>query len=529
MSHGEGKNRLSCGDALFLYLEREGMPLNIASVSVFEGAMSLVDCRRFLESKLPLIPRYLQRVVAPPFNIGLPAWEFDPDFDVSNHVTQITLRRGTESEFKAAAGKILSKTMDRQRPLWDMTLVQGLKGDRCGVITRIHHCLADGVAGVGLMNVIMDLSPEAPVLPKKRPRFRAPRPQNQLASLLDMWISSSSDIVHHVLLAQSEVLNMAERVVAEGGGCGPDTLMRLLPELTSPTERLFFNVTYQGPQKFAWGQIPMAEVKAIREKFEATHNDIVLALVTSTIRRYVEAHGDKVKGRLLRMMVPVNLRGNGGQDDLGNRISLLPVTIPLDIRNPRKLLFAVRERMEFLKRAHLAELICLAGGFVSAAPTALQALVGPFASKLPVTPFNLVCTNVPGPRVPLYLLGHKMLDWYPYVPVGGDMALNCAALSYNGATYFGFSGDVHAAPNLTRLEDFLDESFSELRKAAGLKPSSGKNVKRKAKAKVKAEVKAVPETIQPLSSVAAPSSTKPASAQTFAPHGDRAPMGVAAD
>src|SRR5689334_11198375 len=145
MPNGAGDDRLSWGDALFLYLEREGMPLNIASVSVFEGIISLEDCRRFIESKLPLLPRYLQRVVAPPFNIGLPTWEYDPEFDVCRHVKQVTLRHGTEAEFKAMAGKILSTTMDRQRPLWDLILVSGLKNGRTGLIMRIHHCLADGI------------------------------------------------------------------------------------------------------------------------------------------------------------------------------------------------------------------------------------------------------------------------------------------------------------------------------------------------------------------------------------------------
>ena len=143
-------NRLSEGDALFLYLEREGMPLNVASVNVFEGEISLKACSAFVESKLPLIPRYRQRVVSPAFNIGFPMWEYDPEFDIRNHVHQVTLKHGTELEFKTVAGRILSRMMDRQRPLWDLTLVRGLKTGNTGIITRMHHCLADGLAGVGL-------------------------------------------------------------------------------------------------------------------------------------------------------------------------------------------------------------------------------------------------------------------------------------------------------------------------------------------------------------------------------------------
>jgi diacylglycerol O-acyltransferase len=522
MPHAHDTGRLSWGDALFLYLEREGMPLNIASVSVFEGVISLEACCQFIESKLPLVPRYYQRVVSPPFNLGLPSWEYDPKFDMRNHVREITLKRGIDSEFKAAAGKILSTTLDRQHPLWDVILVRGLKGNRTGLILRIHHCLADGVAGVGLMNVIMDASPVAPALPCKKRRFRMPPQKDAWTSMLDGWISWYASIVQRALTAQSEIMGLAEKFVA-GEPWPVGEFARLLPELASPTERLFFNVIYRGPQKFAWAEIPMTEVKAIREACGGTHNDIVLALITATIRRYAELHGDPVRRRMLRIMVPVNVRTGGRPGDLGNRISLLPVTIPLDIRNPRRLLAAVRERMDFLKRAHVAELVGLAGGLVGTTPTLLQAFAGPMASQLPLSAFNLVCTNVPGPQAPLYLLGHKMLQWYPYVPVGGDMAVNCAILSYNGTTYFGFSGDVHAAPDLNRLEAFLKLSLEELRNAAGGKAW------RKKRPRPKAKVGRVPAPVATIAASPVRPLAQPVPAGRPMTQEDRVPMGLAAD
>ena len=170
--HGD---RLSWGDTVFLYLEREGMPLHIGSALRFEGVISVDALCGFLDSKLPLIPRYLQRVVAPPFNIGLPTWEYDPNFNLRNHVREVTLKRGTDAEFKAITGKIFSQMMDRQPPLWDFTLVRGLQGNCTGLIFRVHHCLADGIAGVGLMNVIMDANPAAPRLTKKKRKIPPPR------------------------------------------------------------------------------------------------------------------------------------------------------------------------------------------------------------------------------------------------------------------------------------------------------------------------------------------------------------------
>lgn len=468
MSYARECDRLSWGDALFLYLEREGMPLNIGSVSIFEGAISLVKCRQFVESKLPLIPRYRQRVVSPPFNIGLPLWEYDSEFDIRYHVRQVNLKRGTLAELKATVGRIFSQVMDRKRPLWDIILIRGLSGNRTAVVSRAHHCLADGIAGVGLMNVIMDPKPNAYVASSSSRPFRAPRSRDPLTSMVDGLLGSYSNLVDRFLTAQSDLLSIAQKLLAGSQNSPRTELSKLLPELTVPTERLRFNVNCRGPQKFVWAEIPLEDVKAVRKVCEATVNDVVLSIVTATIRRYVEMHGDPVKRRLLRMMVPVNVR-NGRSSDLGNRISLLPVTVPMDIRNPKRLIRAVARRTEFLKRAPVAEFVSLAGNLVSTTPTALQTIAGPIASELPLTVFNLVCTNVPGPAFPLYLLGHKMLNWYPYVPIGGEMALNCAILSYNGMVYFGFAGDVHAVPDLGTVEKLLKLSIKELQQI--LRPS----------------------------------------------------------
>ncbi len=493
VQHQEQSDRLSWGDTVFLHLEREGMPLNVASVCVFDGEISFEDCIQFVESKLPLLPRYLKRVVPSAFGFGLPSWEYDPEFDIRRHMSEVVLRHGTATELKALAGKLFSKVMDRRHPLWDITLVQGLKarglkvagqkGKRSALIFRLHHCLADGIAGVGIMNLLLDANPEAPRLPKAKLKFKVPKPPDPLTALTTGFVDSYSEFVKRILSALTDLLNMAQRAGANGGNLPTDEFARLLPELTAFTSRLRFNVLYRGPQKFAWTEIPLAEVKAIRHRCGTSVNDVILALVTATVRRYCELHGDPVRGKLLRIMVPVNLRGNGSAVELGNRISLVPVTIPLDIRQPKKLLKAAHKRTEFLKRVHAAELVSLAGGLIGMFPSSLQAFVGPLASQLPVTPFNLVCTNVPGPQFPLYLLGRKMVECYPYVPVGGEMAVNCAILSYNGGVYFGFSGDVHAAPDLHRMERLLQQSFAELGAAVGVKPPQKKQAGRKSRAR----------------------------------------------
>jgi len=514
--------RLSWGDTVFLHLEREGMPLNVASVCTFDGEISVADCARFVEAKLPLLPRYMKRVVSAPFGIGLPSWEFDPQFDLSRHMREVKLAHGTVTELKALAGRLFSKVMDRRHPLWDMTIVRGMKGHRTAIIFRLHHCLVDGIAGVGIMNVLLDANPDAVFVPKKKVKLRVPPPPDALTSLTAGFVDSYSDMVKRILSAMTDLLTMAERAAATGGNVDPQEFATFFPEITAFTERLRFNILYRGPQKFACVEIPLAEVKAIKQQYGTSVNDVILAVVTATIRRYCELHGEQVDDRLFRMMVPVNLRGSTITSELGNRISLVPVTVPLDIRDPRRLLAAVHKRTEFLKRMHAAELVSLAGGLIGMFPTSLQGLAGPLASQLPVTPFNLVCTNVPGPQFPLYLLGHKMIDWYPYVPVGGEMAVNCAILSYNGKVYFGFSGDVHAAPDLSRMEKLLLLSFNELRETIDLRPPENARSRKKWRVvPATAAEPAKPEPIQVLrTSPASPTKPEPKTAPMAEPkHG----------
>src|SRR5271165_4416225 len=465
MSNDQPSNSLSCGDALFLYFEREGQPINIAGVSVFEGEIKLADCAAFVESKLLLIPRYRQRVVFPPFDLGLPGWEFDPNFKIRNHVREVKLKHGTEQELKALAGKIVSARLDRQRPLWDFTLAR-LQGGRTGLVVRIHHCLSDGIAGVGVINTILDTTPTPAPIQHKKPEAEPPAMQKDPAAIfLGGLAKSYQSLVSGALTLHTGLLNIAEEAVANPTG-PPAEMIRMLSEMAAPAERLPFNTICRGPQKFAWTQVPLADIKAVKNNCGGTVNDVILTTVTRAFGRYAKHRGVDLEGRSLRIVIPVNVRGNGSAAEMGNKISFVPVPIPLDIRDPLKLLAVVRERVEFLKHARAAEFVGLFGGLLSALPSAFWATAGPMVSQLPLSLCNIICTNVPGPQMPLYLMGHKMLSWYPWVPIGGLMGINCAILTYNGTAFFGFTGDVHAAPDLERLEKFVDQSFAEFRASA---------------------------------------------------------------
>ena len=492
MSEPQNSECLSFGDALFLHLERHGSPLHVASICLFDGEITLEECTAYIESKLPMIPRYMQHVIPAPFGVGMPIWQFDPNFDIHNHVREIKLRRGTEHELQKMASEILSHRLDREKPLWEFVLISGMRGKRTAMLVRVHHCLADGVAGVGMLNVIMDADPTVKVKITEPTPKSAPPPKDQATLLLDGLVTGLFSTLERVLTMESQVLRMAQEVVTKtpvgmnGHGNGlqsaiTDDLTALLPEFGAPPDRLPFNVVCKGPQSFVWAELPFSEIRAIKDACGGTVNDVVLSLIAMTIRRYAQEKGVSTGKRILRIIVPVNVRTEEQANGYGNQITFVPVTIPLGVKQPGSLLEAVHTRTELIKKLRLAEMASLAGTILGTIPTALQVIAGPIASQLPLAVCNLICTNVPGPKVPLYFLGHEMLTCYPYVPIGGEMGMNCAILTYNGKAFFGFTGDVNAIPDLKSLPRFLLESFAEMKTAVGV--HSQKAVRRRQQTK----------------------------------------------
>lgn len=481
---------LSFGDALFLYVEREGIPINVASVAIFDGEIELEELVPYLDAKRERIPRFRQRVVSPPFNVGLPSWENDPNFDVRNHVRAVTLKKGTEAELKDVASRVLSTTLDRRRPLWDIVLVRGLKANRSAIIVRVHHALADGISGVGILHELLDATAEYPRLPKRKLRAPEAPPQRDPVSLMvEGIVGTCMYAAQRAMEAQGQMLQVAQQIVAGisgateaipngngGAGSAPalDQITQLLPELASATYRLPFNKTIcQGPQNFRWAHVPLADIKAVKNACGVTVNDVILSIITSAIRRYAQKHDALIDGKLVRIVVPVNMRGNGNVADLGNEITFIPASVPLDVPEGRELIQAVHDRMMFLKVARIGELVGIAASIFGAIPTPVQAFLGPIASQLPISACNTICTNVPGPQHPLYLLGHKMVAIYPYVPIGGEMGMNCAVLTYDGTAYFGFIGDAGATPDVECFEKFVTESFAAICKGVGVRQQRG--------------------------------------------------------
>jgi len=510
MSEPVPTSNFSATDAAFLYLERKEVPLHIASVCIFDGPISFKKFAASVIARLPLVPRYRQIPVVQPWNLGFPTWQDDPDFDIHNHVIPVSLAApGDVAELEELTGHILSELLDRNKPLWDVHVVDGLKDGRGALIWRVHHSLADGVSGSELMKIMMDPTPEAPVF-KRKPRHRGRRPAAKPVSLANEISGAVNSALGSLLGLEADLLAFTKHLLGSADQTALKKLVELFPEYTASVERLPFNKPCTGARKFCWTEWDLTEVQAIREAIGGTVNDVILAVVTRAIARYVKLHDQSVVNRYVRIVCPVSLRQADENNGPGNQISFLPVALPLDARGPARMLQAVASRTDTLKRCGALGFVGLAAKWFASAPPPLHALFWRSIPEiiLPVPLLNMICTNVVGSPTPLYAAGRRMLAAYPQVPTGWDLGVGCAVHSYDGKLFFGLIADTHAAPDVDRLRDFLILSFDELSRAAAQKKSAAekKTARPRKQKKVKAEAaaSAVPEGSDSGSSAAPP-------------------------
>lgn len=462
---------LSAVDAGFLYLERKEIPLHMAIVAIFDGPIPFERFVSDVNSKLPRIPRYRQVVRMPPYSVGYPTWEEDPDFDIRQHIFRVSVDPpGGQPELEALAGRILSPLMDRSKPLWDFYVVDGLKGGRGALIARLHHSLADGISGASLMRLILTPVPEVPGPVRKAHRPRKAPPASQ--SVVDALASAVEGSLQGLLAVQQSLLDLTEALLNDGTGISLQGLAELLPEFAMSVERLPFNKPCGGDRKFCCAELDLADVQAVRQSAGGTVNDIILTVLTRALARYVKLHHQSVANRLVRIVCPVNLRHGDQEGKTGNEISFLPVALPMDLPDPVAMLRAVAARTEAMKRGKAANMVALAASCIASAPPVLQELFWKGISQitLPLPLFNIICTNVGTlSAVPLYAAGRRMIASYPQVPTGYELGIGCAVQSYGDRIFFGLIADAQAAADVSRLRDFLYVSFRDLCRAAGVK------------------------------------------------------------
>jgi diacylglycerol O-acyltransferase len=464
---------LSAADAAFLFIERKEIPLAIACVTIFDGPIPFNEFVANVASKLDRVPRYRQVVVSPPLNTDLPTWEDDPHFDIRRHAFRITLDPpGGEAELEKVVGRIFSRLLDRRKPLWEVYVVDGLKDGRGAVIWRAHHALADGISGTRLLELFLDATPDgSPVVPSL-PHRTPPRPDLAPPAGISGVVHSTLD---RLITTERGVLGLVQALLGDARAEGSKSLLDLVPELLASVERLPFNKPCRGGRKFCWAQFNMEDVQAIRQAIGGRVNDVILTVLTLALARYVKLHGQSTVNRFVRIVCPVNLRKPGQEGSLGNQISFMPVALPMDVRDPAEMLRAVAARTDTMKRSGAAALFGLVGACIAKAPPPLQAFFwwGLPELILPVPLLNMICTNMPGPAVPLYALGRRMVAAYPQVPTGYDLGINCAVQSYDGKLFFGLVADAKVASDVNRLRDFLYTAFEELRAAAAGKGGAG--------------------------------------------------------
>ncbi|MGA2135397.1 MAG: wax ester/triacylglycerol synthase family O-acyltransferase [Bryobacteraceae bacterium] len=465
-------SRLGALDAAFLNFESKQMPLHIGGVCVFDGPIPFDKFVAVIESKLDIIPRYREKVRWPFLNIGYPTWQSDPAFDIRRHIFRVKLDPpGSDEQLRELAGRIFTPLLDRHKPLWETYVVEGLAGNRSALICKVHHCIVDGVAGIGLLNVILDPSPEDRPMPRRKP-YRPPQPPDGLTMFVEALSDSLAQFPKRLAETREALLGYGELLLRDNfAALGLERVVDHMPELLSPLEHLPFNRPCSGERRVYWSEFPFAEARAIRSACGCTVNDVVLAVVSGAVARYTALHGQTVKNRFFRPMVPVNVRPAGDSiGAFGNLISLLPVTLPLGMRDPLARVRHIHELTLAMKGARMPELLRAGLAWLGLLPPPVQALLANNLGWLntPIPLFHMVCTNVPGPQLPLYTCGKRMVACYPHVPTGMDVGISVAIESYDQKLYFALTTDAQAAPDGDRMREFLEAAFRELREAAGV-------------------------------------------------------------
>jgi diacylglycerol O-acyltransferase / wax synthase len=463
MKQPELNRRLTSMDSAFLYLERKECPMHIGSTSIFESRLDLRDFTKHIEDRLHLVPRYLQKVTPCPFNIGHPTWEYAEDFDIKNHIFEIKSRKKlSQKDLIKIAGEKLTDCLDRNKPLWELYIVNNLEDGRSAMIAKVHHCMVDGISGVDLMKILFDISPEPSPAPPK-PETETPKKETDPTRLFfDSMLGAMQEGMDRMLEAQGGLMYMASTLANPQMAETLPQLTGVLPAISTPPPILPFNGECSGERRLAWSEISYAEARAIRTTLNGTVNDVVLTVLSEAVARYVKHHNQPIENKFVRFMVPVSLRQKEQRGALGNLISVLPVEIPLDITDLTARFKHVNQKTAIMKSAKLAEGLLTLGAMYSMMPATIQSALGAIAN-LPFPPFNMVATNVPGPQIPLYMCGTKMLKYYPYVPIGFQIGLGCAILSYNQTLYFGLSSDAKAMSDVEKFKEILDEVFADLK------------------------------------------------------------------
>jgi WS/DGAT/MGAT family acyltransferase len=458
-------DRLSPLDAAFVDAEDEDRhtSMAIASIAVFEGpAPSYDEFYQAVAGRLPLVPIYRRKLRTVPFRLGRPVWVDDPHFDLRYHLRGTALPApGGDEQLGNLMARVMSQRLDRDYPLWEYWLVEGLSGGRWAVISKIHHCMVDGVSGTDLYRVIFDLTPE-PSAPLADDRVAEPEP-----SAFRLAAQAALDMV---MLPAREASALGSAVARPGDTArqAADTaraIARMAPSLW-PVASSSLSGQIGQQRRYTWARASLDEVKAIKRELGGTVNDVVLAAISGGFRALLLARGEQPEPNTVPSLVPVSLRAPGEESIYENRVSALVAHLPVHVADPVERLTAVQAELTDLKASkeeRVGEALASLGRY---APFPLISRGLRFAFSLPQREIVTVTTNVPGPQVPLYGAGRKLLEIIPYVPIATTVRIGVSIFTYCGQVTFGVTGDFAANPDLDVLARGIEDGVSELRAAA---------------------------------------------------------------
>ena len=433
--------------------------MHLGSLALFEGpAPSHEELTRLIAAKLPRVPRYRQVVRTMPLEVLRPMWVDDEHFEIGQHVQHAAVPApGGKRQLRELAARIFATPLDRARPLWEAWLLDGLKGGRWAILSKVHHCVVDGIGGNDLMTAVFDVSRDAEC---PAPAAWAPEPEPATvdliaASLREAAVGSARQ-VGALAGWLSQPLPPAAEILEYGRG------------LVAGARRLAVQsaVSLNGPigpdRRWAWAGTSLTEVKEIRSAHGGTVNDVLLAAITRGFRDLLESRGELADGLVVRSLVPVSVRGPDQQGVITNRVSAVLANLPAGEPDPLRRLELIRQQMDEIKRTSQAAGAQALTGMLGFAPATLLAFGSRAAFQFPQPMVQAVTTNVPGPRLPLYLLGRRLEQIYPYVPIGDNVRISVAIFSYLERFSFGITADHDAVPDLNVLTKGIRRGLAEL-------------------------------------------------------------------
>lgn len=464
--------RLSTQDTSLLHRESPAEHMHVGGLAIVEhGGWSDDELDAHFASRLHLAPRFRKKLAWSFGHLGRPLWVDDPHFDIRFHVRHTGLPRGGgEREALRLMGRIMSRPLDRQRPLWEIWVFE-LPEERVGIIQKTHPCMIDGIGGVDLSTVVFDPQPEpqaAAAPPSWRPEALPSAPRLAVGALTDGWTRPVELLrqrreAHRSRLASRRALDVGKGLLALGRanlGRAPKT------SLSGPI----------GPhRRFETVRVSLEDARALKDYFYCTVNDVVLALVTAGLRRLLRERGDSIDGLVLKATLPVSISDTTRLVSYGVAVSAITVELPVGEADPRRRIEFIRHRMGGLKQSEQVIGADFWAKLSDYAPPTVLALAGRASAAHQGA--NLIVTNVPGPQLPLYLKGARLLEAFPYAPILGTTSVGVAVESYAGQLNFGLTGDYDLVADLDVLgRGIADEVIAMKRLAAsapGVQASAG--------------------------------------------------------